>query len=68
MKKILVSFSVAVALVFSLLAAGVMADSHTAKVRVVHASPDAPAVDVYGNGDLTLVRLEGVRKRSAHLL
>lgn len=54
MKKILVSFSVAMALVFSLLASGVMADNHTAKVRVVHASPDAPAVDVYVNGDLTL--------------
>lgn len=54
MKKILVSFSVALALVFSLLAVGVMADSHTAKVRVLHASPDAPAVDVYVNGELTL--------------
>lgn len=54
MKKIFVSLSVAFALVFSLLTAGVMADSHTAKLRVVHASPDAPAVDVYVNGDLTL--------------
>lgn len=54
MKKIFVSMSVAFVLVFSLLAAGVMADSHTAKLRVVHASPDAPAVDVYVNGDLTL--------------
>ncbi len=54
MKKILVSFSVAMVLVFSLLAAGVMAADDTAKVRVVHASPDAPAVDVYVNGDLTL--------------
>lgn len=54
MKKILVSVSVAFALVFSLLAAGVMAEGDTAKLRVVHASPDAPAVDVYVNGDLTL--------------
>ncbi|TAA69131.1 DUF4397 domain-containing protein [Planococcus salinarum] len=54
MKKIFVSMSVALALVFSLFAAGVMADSHTAKLRVVHASPDAPAVDVYVNGELTL--------------
>ncbi|MGI2329094.1 DUF4397 domain-containing protein [Planococcus sp. YIM B11945] len=54
MKKIFVSLSVAMALVLSVFAAGVMADSHTAKVRVVHASPDAPAVDVYVNGDLTL--------------
>ncbi|ANU15369.1 hypothetical protein B481_0743 [Planococcus halocryophilus Or1] len=54
MKKVLFSFSVAMVLVFSLLASGVLADSHMAKVRVVHASPDAPAVDVYVNGDLTL--------------
>lgn len=54
LKKIFVSMSVAFALVFSLLATGVIADSHTAKLRVVHASPDAPAVDVYVNGDLTL--------------
>lgn len=52
MKKIFGSISVAIALVFSL-AAGVYAED-TAKVRVVHASPDAPAVDVYVNGDLTL--------------
>jgi hypothetical protein len=30
------------------------AQSGTAKVRVVHASPDAPAVDVYLNGDQAL--------------
>ncbi|ANU24069.1 DUF4397 domain-containing protein [Planococcus donghaensis] len=54
MKKIWFSFSVAMVLVFSLLASGVLADGHTAKVRVLHASPDAPAVDVYVNGDLTL--------------
>lgn len=32
----------------------VSAQSTTAKVRVVHASPDAPAVDVYVNGNKTL--------------
>ncbi|WKA59491.1 DUF4397 domain-containing protein [Planococcus shenhongbingii] len=53
MKKIFALVSVALVLVFSL-AIGVSADSHMAKVRVVHASPDAPAVDVYVNGDLTL--------------
>ncbi|RNF38126.1 DUF4397 domain-containing protein [Planococcus salinus] len=54
MKKMFGSLSVAMVLVLSLFAAGVLADSHTAKLRVVHASPDAPAVDVYVNGDLTL--------------
>ncbi|GKW47267.1 MULTISPECIES: DUF4397 domain-containing protein [unclassified Planococcus (in: firmicutes)] len=54
MKKIFVSMSVAMVLVLSLLASGVMAAGDMAKVRVVHASPDAPAVDVYVNGDLTL--------------
>lgn len=56
MKKIFVSVTVALAMVFSLFAAGALADSHgdTAKLRVVHASPDAPAVDVYVDGDLTL--------------
>lgn len=29
----------------------------TAKVRVLHASPDAPAVDVYVNGNLTLTNV-----------
>jgi hypothetical protein len=31
------------------LATGVLADGHQARVRVVHASPDAPAVDVWVN-------------------
>jgi hypothetical protein len=44
-------FLVTVVLVLSLaLAAGAMADEHEARVRVVHASPDAPAVDVWVNG------------------
>ena len=44
-------FVVSAVLVLSLaLAAGAMADGHEARVRVVHASPDAPAVDVWVNG------------------
>lgn len=53
MKKGLALFAVALVLFLSF-GIGVSADSHTAKVRVVHASPDAPAVDVYVNGDVTL--------------
>ncbi|MDN7242663.1 DUF4397 domain-containing protein [Planococcus sp. N028] len=52
MKKILTSIAAAVALIFMTIGGVYAAD--TAKVRVVHASPDAPAVDVYVNGDLTL--------------
>ncbi|MFD1862821.1 DUF4397 domain-containing protein [Planococcus sp. FY231025] len=53
MKKIFALLSLALLLAMTF-GAGVLADSHTAKVRVVHASPDAPAVDVYVNGELTL--------------
>jgi hypothetical protein len=43
-----------VALIFGMsMASGVYAQSE-AQVRVLHASPDAPAVDVYVDGDLTL--------------
>ncbi|MEN9933888.1 MAG: hypothetical protein RLZZ387_467 [Chloroflexota bacterium] len=42
----------------SLLAApAALAQSGTAKVRVVHASPDAPAVDVWVNGQKTLTNV-----------
>jgi LPXTG-motif cell wall-anchored protein len=48
MKRI---FAVSAVLVLSLvLATGVLADGHEARVRVVHGSPDAPAVDVWVNG------------------
>jgi LPXTG-motif cell wall-anchored protein len=48
MKRILVVTAV---LVLSLaLSVTAMADGHEARVRVVHASPDAPAVDVWVNG------------------
>jgi LPXTG-motif cell wall-anchored protein len=44
-------FAVSAVLVLSLaLATGVFADGHEARVRAVHASPDAPAVDVWVNG------------------
>jgi LPXTG-motif cell wall-anchored protein len=50
MKHIL---AVSTVLVLSLALAGsVMADGHLARVRVVHASPDAPAVDVWVNGSV----------------
>ena len=46
-------FVVSTVLVLSLALAGsVMADDHMARVRVVHASPDAPAVDVWVNGSV----------------
>ena len=48
MKRILVVTAV---LVLSLaLSVTALADGHEARVRVVHASPDAPAVDVWVNG------------------
>jgi LPXTG-motif cell wall-anchored protein len=50
MKRLLV---VSVVLVLSLaLVTSALADSHMARVRVVHASPDAPAVDVWVNGNV----------------
>ena len=50
MKRLLV---LSVVLVLSLaLVTSALADSHMARVRVVHASPDAPAVDVWVNGNV----------------
>jgi LPXTG-motif cell wall-anchored protein len=50
MKRLLV---VSIVLVLSLaLVTSALADSHMARVRVVHASPDAPAVDVWVNGNV----------------
>jgi LPXTG-motif cell wall-anchored protein len=50
MKRILVLTAV---LVLSLaLGTSALADAHEARVRVVHASPDAPAVDVWVNGSV----------------
>jgi LPXTG-motif cell wall-anchored protein len=50
MKRLFVFSAV---LVLSLaLATSALADSHMARVRVVHASPDAPAVDVWVNGNV----------------
>ena len=48
MKRLLI---VSTVIVLSLaLATTALADAHEARVRVVHASPDAPAVDVWVNG------------------
>lgn len=52
MKKVFAGVIIAFALIFTTVSGVYAAD--TAKVRVVHASPDAPAVDVYVNGELTL--------------
>jgi LPXTG-motif cell wall-anchored protein len=52
MRKI---FSMALALVLALgLFGAASAQSGDARIRVVHASPDAPAVDVYANGNKVL--------------
>jgi LPXTG-motif cell wall-anchored protein len=46
-------FVLSAILVLSLaMATSALADSHMARVRVVHASPDAPAVDVWVNGSV----------------
>jgi hypothetical protein len=45
------------ALMALLIAPAAFAQSGTAKVRVVHASPDAPAVDVWVNGTKTLTNV-----------
>ncbi len=50
MKRILVISAV---LVLSMvLATGALADAHEARVRAIHASPDAPAVDIWVNGSI----------------
>lgn len=56
LKKWLLS-SLAMVLMLSLFAGTAFADNHgddNAMVRVFHASPDAPAVDIYVNGDLAV--------------
>jgi LPXTG-motif cell wall-anchored protein len=50
----LVVLSLVAALMALALVPAAFAQGGTAKVRVIHASPDAPAVDVYVNGNLTL--------------
>ncbi|MBH0155272.1 DUF4397 domain-containing protein [Fictibacillus sp. 5RED26] len=49
MKKFFGS-ALAAIMMFALMASGVFAESNDAMVRIVHASPDAPAVDVYVDG------------------
>lgn len=53
----LVILSLTAALMALALVPAAFAQSGTAKVRVVHASPDAPAVDVYVNGDRALTNV-----------
>ncbi|ELK48826.1 DUF4397 domain-containing protein [Halobacillus sp. BAB-2008] len=63
MKKFITLFT-AVALVLSLFAPSVFADGHesNAMVRILHASPDAPAVDVYVNDEAVV---EGAEFKAA---
>ena len=50
MKRIL---AISAVLVLSMvLATGALADAHEARVRAIHASPDAPAVDIWVNGSV----------------
>ncbi|WP_027956077.1 MULTISPECIES: DUF4397 domain-containing protein [Halobacillus] len=62
MKKLLSSLA-AVVLIFGMFAPAVFADHHEeAMLRVVHASPDAPAVDVYLNDEAAV---EGAEFKAA---
>ncbi|HEX8924858.1 MAG TPA: DUF4397 domain-containing protein [Terriglobales bacterium] len=51
MRKLLVSLAVSLSLVLFTVGCG---DDPTARLRVVHASPDAPSVDVFVNGSSVL--------------
>jgi hypothetical protein len=53
MIKLLVGFLVALAVMGSIALPGASAEDE-ARIRVIHSSPDAPAVDVYANGDKVL--------------
>ncbi|MEA3318798.1 MAG: DUF4397 domain-containing protein [Bacillota bacterium] len=58
MKKLrLLIAGIASILAFSVLGSFASADDH-AMVRIIHASPDAPAVDVYVNGEATVENAE----------
>ncbi|ARI78278.1 DUF4397 domain-containing protein [Halobacillus mangrovi] len=63
MKKLLSSLA-AIVLILGVFAPVAFADNHKdmAKVRVLHASPDAPAVDVYVNGEAVV---EGAEFKAA---
>ncbi|MGC8759914.1 MAG: DUF4397 domain-containing protein [Bryobacteraceae bacterium] len=52
MKRILLAFAA-----LCVAAGTVLAQSSNARVRIVHASPDAPAVDIYVNGGIVLENL-----------
>jgi Domain of unknown function (DUF4397)/LPXTG cell wall anchor motif len=57
MKRKSILIALAGALLALLMAPAAFAQSGTAKVRVVHASPDAPAVDVWVNGAKALTNV-----------
>ncbi|MBY6037571.1 DUF4397 domain-containing protein [Fictibacillus nanhaiensis] len=61
MKKI-VGSALAAVMMFALMATGVFAESNDAMVRIVHASPDAQAVDVYVDGNAVV---EGAEFKAA---
>ncbi len=56
LRKLALRSLVALLLVLAIVPAA-FAQSGTAKVRVIHASPDAPAVDVFVNGDRALTNV-----------
>lgn len=53
----LIVLGLAAALMALVLVPAAFAQSGTAKVRVIHASPDAPAVDIFVNGDRALTNV-----------
>ncbi|MCA0989393.1 DUF4397 domain-containing protein [Guptibacillus algicola] len=60
-KKIMAS-AVALVMMFGLISTQAFAEHHEAMVRVIHASPDAPAVDIYVNGEAVV---EGAEYKQA---
>lgn len=58
MMKNIVSFGLFVVIMLSFTAAGLAEESMDAKVRIIHAIPDAPAVDVYADNGLVLEEVE----------
>ncbi|WP_270182616.1 DUF4397 domain-containing protein [Alkalihalobacillus sp. CinArs1] len=61
LKKFMAS-AVALVMMFGLIGTQAFADDHEAMVRVIHASPDAPAVDVYVDGEAVV---EGAEYKQA---
>ena len=61
LKKVMAS-AVAMVMMFGIIGTQAFADHHEAMVRVIHASPDAPAVDVYVDGEAVV---EGAEYKQA---